>query len=80
MELWSSAFWVDFAHTLQTPQKHTSETVCSQVLEDETYCGDLKAPGLGDVQDSGFWEESPRQRGHGPDFHLPQIPRSSEDD
>ena len=56
------------------------ENMFSLVLEDETYCGDLKAPGLEDVPDGVFGEETRTQRDPGQDFHLPQIPRSSEDD
>ena len=56
------------------------ENTPSPVLEDETYCGDSKAPGLEDVPDGVFGEETPKQTDPGPDFHLPRIPRSSEDD
>ena len=56
------------------------ENTSSPVLEDETYCGDLKAPGLEDVPDGVFGERTPKQRDPCPDFRLPRIPRSSEDD
>ena len=59
---------------------HTLESAWSLVLADETYCEGLKALGLGAVQDGGFGEESPKQRDHGPDFHFPRIPGSSEGD
>lgn len=53
------------------------ESVWSPVLEGETYCEGSKALGLEDVQDGGFGEENRKQRDHGPNFHLPRIPRSS---
>ena len=56
------------------------ENTSSLVLEDETNCVGLKVLGLEDVQDGVFGEEIPKQRGPGLDFHLPQIPRSSEGD
>lgn len=80
MDLLSSAFWAAFLHTLEIAHLHTVESVRSLVLEDGTYCEGLKALGLGDVQDGGCGDKSPKQGDHGPDFHLPRIPRSSEGD
>ena len=84
MEPLFSAFWAAFLRIRKIAQLHTLENMPSLVLGDETYCEDLKAPGLGDVQDDGFGndgfgEESLKQRGRGPDFHLLRIPRLSED-
>ena len=56
------------------------ENTSSPVLEDETYCGGLKAPDLEDVPEGVFGDGTPKQRDPGPDFHLPQIPRLNEDD
>ena len=80
MEPLSSTFWAAFLRIRQTSELHTVENMSSLVLEDETCCGDWKAPGLEDVPDGVFAEETPKQRDPGPDFHLRQIPRSSEDD
>lgn len=60
MELLSSAFWASFLRIRKIAQLHTEENMSSLVLEDETYCEGLKAPGLGDAQAGGFGEESPK--------------------
>lgn len=80
MEQLSSAFLAVFLRTLKIAHLHTVESMWSPVLEDETYCEGLRALDLGDVQEGGFGEEGPKQRYHGPDSHLPRIPRSSEGD
>ena len=80
MEPLSSAFWAAFLRIRETSELHTVGNTSSLVLEDETYCEDWKAPGLEDVPDGVFGEETPKQRDPGPDFHLPRLPRSSGDD
>lgn len=80
MESLSSAFWAAFFPYLETAQLHTLENMWSLVLGDETYCEDLKALGLEDVQDRCFVEKSPKQRDYAREFHLHRIPGSSEGD
>ena len=80
MEPLSSASWAAFLRIRETFELYTVENMSSLDLEDETYCGDSKARGLEDVPDGVFGEETPKQRDPGPDFHLAQFLRSSEDD
>ena len=65
MEPLSSAFWAAFLRIRQTSELHNVENMFSLVLEDETYYGDLKAPGLEDVPDGVFGEETRKQRDPG---------------
>lgn len=78
MEPLSSAFWAASLCTLETARLHTVGSVWCLVLADETYYEDLKALGLRDEQNGEFGEESAKQKGYGPDFHLPRMPKSSE--